>query len=245
MNLYYYGERGLIDSLLADIISDEKNQDKILNKFLKLINNKSYDKFSIYVEPSFGQSKGFGVPDLIIKANDDLYIIEAKCGTIKDSCFIGDKFDEFWKNSSELNVQLLLRYRFFKALKGLKYNDNYVAYEDKIEYNDNSHTKKNGKCQYYRALGVSKNTKWIDDIKSVELKNIYFVALTSDTDENAIKFLKDSYKLFNKFDLDQFKENLRLLRFSEVIKCLNEPRYFNETCDKFHYYNNEKNDANI
>jgi len=243
VNIYYYGERGLIDSLMLDIIQSD-NKDEIVKNILNKLNPEiSYKaSFDIYVEPSFGQRDGFGVPDLIIKADDDLYIIEAKCGTVEKNCYTGTKTSEFWdkKNSSKLNVQLLLRYRFMNLLYNQKKNKlplgKYFVLEEENEYSDSSHsTKVSGKFTYLRALSREKS-EWIDQICG--WKNVYYVALTSDLKKkDALDMLKDSYKVKFNVSIDDFIKNIRMLTYKDIIESLdNKTKYFDETCKKFGYY---------
>ena len=260
--IYYYGERGLIDSLLLDIIHSNK-QDKIIRNIVKKINPESKinlksgsSPFEIYVEPSFGQKNGFGVPDLIIKAknvinaNDELYIIEAKCGTVNGNCYSGEDPNKFWENSSKLNVQLLLRYRFIRLLKeSTVINGKYCVYEDKNVYSDESHASKSANgISYQRALGNSDNTSWVKELKDIDLGNIYYVALTSDSKDNKdeLKKLKESYKVNFKLSVDEqkkydgFKNHIKLLTYKEILDIFEEldvkTSFFEKSCGKFHYY---------
>jgi len=226
---YFYGERGLIDSLLLDLYTLEEDKQVILfNKIFK----KEYKKYSIYVEPSFGQRYGFGVPDLIIKADNDLYMIEAKCGSLEKEIYEKNEVD-FWNNSSKLNVQLLLRYRFFELLKSPCDDEKKIVKEKENDYND-SHN--------YRALG-KEHGEWIIDIRGCD--NIYFVALTGDINEaGLLDKLKNSYNKYSfNSKLEDFKKNLKVITFKGIIDTFNESRidhkHFDSTKDKFGYYKGE------
>jgi hypothetical protein len=126
-NIVFYGERGLIDSLVLDL---HKNTN-LLRAFLKEIVFLGIGSTSsttppmwpekpsatFYIEPHFAQ---FGSPDLIITFDNiggikQVLFFEAKLkGYVDSAASIGPSFS-YQGNASEINVQLALRYRFAKA----------------------------------------------------------------------------------------------------------------------------------
>lgn len=228
LKMYYYGERGLIDSILKDI--NKKQLIIILNRITK--STKEYKEICVFVEPSFGQRNGFGVPDLIIKAADDVFIIEAKCDKVEKE--LSSPFK--WEESSKLNVQLLLRYRFINLLNKNNNGDYIVStVNQENDFGDKKERHYGRKNEGDRIT----HTNWVYQLKGC---NYYYVALTSDSNkQDALNTLKKSYDEEVKKEKDFYKF-LRIITYSDFVKEIGKDNCpnFKATCEKFGYYNFEE-----
>lgn len=207
MSITFYGERGLVNSIILDMESDLEKQ----KNFLKTIvfedgQGKNWidhvTKFHYIVEPSFAQ---FGNPDLIIIAEEKdkkhVLFVEAKVHSYEDdSIALNEKLlpDSYKGIASKLNIQLALRYRFNKNYH-LKLKD-YEKYDNPSE-----------KIKYFEETEASAK-KYKDSPRAlkkqgvVELCKKYFgndpeflfIALTND------KAIKDDTKKFSDFFDESF-----------------------------------------
>ncbi len=177
---YYYSERGLVNKLIEWLNNAESNS---LIDFFKLLDLDLNENSSIEIfdEFSFGD---FGSPDLIIKVDNNVYIIEAKITSfVKASTKLSDKL-KFKDNASKINIQLLLRKRFINQIK--------LGFEEVIkeEYRkEDENIYKNG-----RAL---KKSELINEFVKEKLKDsftYYYVALTSKDIVDKNKIYDDYFK---------------------------------------------------
>ena len=113
VNLHFYSERGLINRLIEWL--NQVNFDSSL-KFFQLLNPEinQNSRIDIFNEFSFGD---FGSPDLIIKIDNNVYIIEAKITSFIKAATKPEEKYVFKNNASKINIQLLLRKRFIEAIK--------------------------------------------------------------------------------------------------------------------------------
>lgn len=184
VNLHFYSERGIVNSIILWLKSE--NKIKICN-FLNQIKDcegepvlsiENYLSIDIYDEFSFGD---FGSPDLIIKVNINdedsrVFIIEAKISTYLESAISGDEDGNivYSNNASKINVQLSLRKRFIEFIKENDYSN---GIEDSPS-ND---------YDYPRKLKKEELLTWIAELKKNVVK-YYYVALTDDKqDVNPLK----------------------------------------------------------
>lgn len=179
MKTYYYSERGLINNLINYMNENEEN----LKKFLSiLVDNYVYKEAKIFNEFSFGE---FGSPDLIIKLDNKLFIIEAKIDTFENSATKKNHF-AFKDNASKINIQLLLRKRFIDA-DVIKEKNNYIIIDkNKSDYKDEG-IYKNGRSLKKQSLVKLA----LEEFKAEGLEH-YYVAIVNGESIN-----KD--KIFNKF----------------------------------------------
>ncbi len=181
MDIVFYGERGLVNSIIADMGTDlEKHK-----KFLKAIKLTDGGKLNwtaeitnipqYIIEPSFAE---FGDPDLIVVATADgkrhVIFIEAKLSAYNDAASalsdVNNRLlDNYDGKASKVNVQLAFKYRFVQAYE--KMIGNLEVVEDKLtaeKYNDKPRRLKKEKvvelCKRYFG----------------NAEDFYFVALTND-----------------------------------------------------------------
>lgn len=149
MHITFYGERGLVNSIILDMGSDLSKQKQFLRsiKFEDNSNRNWIDKvtdFHYIVEPSFAQ---FGNPDLIIVAEEEngkrhVIFIEAKICAYNDA---SEKLsssllpNSYQGVASKLNIQLALKYRFAKNYASGQKSDGFVENDSEAQdkYNDN------------------------------------------------------------------------------------------------------------
>lgn len=128
MSLFFYGERGLVNGIVLDLINNDLDIGlKSLKRFLKSIKfcnsykpswiSKVY-KADFIIEPSFSE---FGDPDLIIVCyctDNEKHIIflEAKVVKYEDSA-VNLHLNSFKGINSRINAQLTLKYRLANSLK--------------------------------------------------------------------------------------------------------------------------------
>ena len=128
ISFHLYGERGVVNAMLQDIYQGRGNHQQKLNAFFRAIslqNNQALPwaagvrDCQWLIEPSFAQ---FGNPDFIASfwSGDKKYALffEAKLKSCQFSSLeIREDMDQssYKGQSSKLNVQLALRYRFVQA----------------------------------------------------------------------------------------------------------------------------------
>lgn len=155
MHITFYGERGLVNSIILDMGSDLNKQKQFLRsiKFEDNSNRNWIDKvtdFHYIVEPSFAQ---FGNPDLIIVTEEEngkrhVIFIEAKVCAYNDA---SEKLsssllpNSYQGVASKLNIQLALKYRFARNYASGQKSDGFVESDSEAQdkYNDNKRALKN------------------------------------------------------------------------------------------------------
>ena len=145
INVHYYSERGLIHCLINWLKEKESNIHELIsivhiaseNEKSKTININKIDEISVYNEFSFGE---FGNPDLIIRIksgnNSIVLVMEAKLTSFQKARTLGvgnadDKEIKYKGHASDIDVQLILRKRFFEAfIDALKTNQGYIKQKE-------------------------------------------------------------------------------------------------------------------
>ncbi len=155
MDVIFYGERGLVNSIILDMSSDLNKQKQFLRSIKFKDNSKrnwieNVVNFRYIIEPSFSQ---FGNPDLIIVAEEEnkkrhVIFIEAKVCAYNDASEkLGSSLlpNSYQRVASKLNIQLALKYRFAKNYAKGQKSDGFVETdrEAKNKYNDNKRALKN------------------------------------------------------------------------------------------------------
>ncbi len=239
VNLHYYSERGLVNTLI-NWIKDNCDNTEELNKFFDLLGVKLTDdsNIDIYDEISFGQ---FGDPDLIIKVDNIIFIIEAKIDTFVKSATLPDYKLVFKDNASKINIQLLLRKRFVNALIGRNNNQDNVIKEGSHDSNDSDINKKDCIYKNGRALKKKELVSFINNIFK-DYKKIYYVALVSEDENHSLNYIYDNYfKDTNYgFDINEFKiltweqidEKIWYKVLFDTWKCTND-KYYRERLEKY------------
>jgi len=185
LGITFYGERGLVDSIILDMQSNKRSNSRKQKDFLRAIKfthnaSKSWinqiKKFDYIVEPSFSQ---FGNPDLIMIAEEGngkrhVIFIEAKVCDYNDaSQKLGSNLlPKSYKNiASKLNIQLAFKYRFAKAYDLFRKRKNSIIEEDASDA-----------TQYNDSQRVLKKASVIELCKEKfgEDPDFLFVALTND-----------------------------------------------------------------
>ncbi|WP_303871907.1 hypothetical protein [Acetobacterium wieringae] len=187
MSITFYGERGLVNSILLDMDSDLEKQ----KKFLKAIvfedgQEKNWienvTEFHYIVEPSFAQ---FGDPDLIIIAEEKekkhVLFVEAKVHSYEDDSIALNEnlLPSSYKGiASKLNIQLALRYRFNKNYHCKLKENGYLS--EKIKYFEEDAI--NAKDRYHDNARALKKTKVVELCTDNFGKDpeFLFIALTND-----------------------------------------------------------------
>lgn len=130
INIVYYGERGVVNSIIADM-GKTLDKHKAFLEAIRLTDGKKLDWASDITEPltyiveiSLAE---FGDPDLIVvaKANNKKYVlfIEAKLRAYDDESVAvqggesNPHIDSYDRLASKVNVQLSLKYRFVNEFK--------------------------------------------------------------------------------------------------------------------------------
>lgn len=229
VDIQFYGERGIVNGILLDIGNDRKK----LNDFFQSIRlfgdtelpwKNGVDSCKWIVEPDLAD---FGNPDLIaiIESNDQKFVlfIEAKLLSYSDSSYaLPDNIeaDHLKDNSSMLNVQLALRYRFMKALLQSPVCNNSLSpiVEKGSPYLD---YKKSRNLQKPSVLKAIK-----EDLFCVQEEQYFFIALTNDKLEENTQWEPHNEHLPPLFHRDlqnnrhvnaNIKEYLGLLTYQTLI----------------------------
>ena len=182
-NIVFYGERGVVNSIILDIGGDLNKEKKFLNTIVLADKNKlswidDVICMKYFVEPCFSE---FGDPDLIIKAitnKNENYVlfIEAKLGAYIGSAVelinsTGGYFPKGYKNnSSKINIQLAYRYRFIMASKACN-NESIIEEMDDVNLTYEDETKR--KLKHRRVINL-----WNNNLN--DAKKYYFIAMTND-----------------------------------------------------------------
>ena len=245
VKLHYYSERGMVDSLLHVISSSTNNCRELLKTIYDVDGNQVLKskidwikKVDIFNEFSLGKH-GFGEPDLIIKVSYDnglkpnLLFVEAKIASFSSS--VNSKMIEncYKKHTSDINIQLRLKNRFVKA---------YFSREKSVEIIDNGNDN-NMDFKDTRKLKKKDLVNYLDEFvfKGIDKDNysrqIYYVALTKDGNDNPFKKPKRTKKeckeivdyLPFKKDSEEYK-HLAYFNYYEINKLLNieENKKYNE-----------------
>ena len=192
MEIIFYGERGLVNSIILDMSSDFKKQKQFL-KSIKFENNGNKNwiddivSFHYIVEPSFAE---FGSPDLIIVAEEEngkrhVLFIEAKVCAYNDAAEkLGSGLlpNSYRGIASKLNIQLALKYRFAKNYVLSRKNNSFVENDSdvKTEYRDSKRALKKRS-----VINLCKN-------KFGDNPDFLFVALTNDN-KDIIPFTDEAF----------------------------------------------------
>lgn len=178
-SVVFYGERGIVNSIILDMKDDLYKQKSFLN-CIRLADNSYLDwvdkleSMKYFVEPSFSE---FGSPDLIIKAKTSdnknyVIFVEAKTDTYEKSSVelapTGLPASGYDGIGSKLNVQLSYKYRFVEALKNSTGKNFIVESNAKANYSDKNR----------RLVKESLVRFCFEFFKDIE--KYYFVALTND-----------------------------------------------------------------
>lgn len=192
--LVFYGERGILNSVILDMQGDISKQKQFLRSIvladksrLEWIDDICTVKY--FVEPYFDD---FGRPDLIIEVttlNDEKYIlfVDVKIDTYKNMALKMDQLENknneylpasYNENCEKINVKLAILYRFIQACRYNLYEDNFTnniiseTGDISTSYNDN----KVRKLENWMMIDY-----WNENYKNA--KEYYFVVLTNDTKE--------------------------------------------------------------
>ena len=183
-NILFYGERGIVNSIILDIAGDLNKEKKFLESIILADKSKlnwvdNVVNVKYFVEADLSE---FGSPDLIIKATtskNENYVLfmEAKLGSYEGSALSLNNINDeklpnsYNGNSSKINIQLAYKYRFIRASK--KYNNEKSIFieesDDTSIYNDD--TKRRLKKRKVIDL-------WNENLK--DASQYYFIALTND-----------------------------------------------------------------
>lgn len=179
-NHYYYSERGIVHSIIEDMsegtTAEQKEKAKGFLDAIKFVDTKNnpfrnvnIESIDFIEEPSFSE---FGDPDLIVVVNKRIVIfIEAKLATYQKAAVKSPDP----QNMSKVNVQLALKYRFWKAYNESradstieeKTSDNYMFEKDKMRRLKNSFVLDN----------------YVKPSFNNSQEDAYFVALTNDAED--------------------------------------------------------------
>lgn len=218
LNIIFYGERGIVNSIVLDMGSDINKQ----KQFLKTIKFKNdsiknwIDQIKVFryiIEPCFAQ---FGSPDLIIVAEEEngehhVLFIEAKVCAYNDASEkIGtDLWPQTYRGTtSKLNIQLALKYRFAQNYPLFENNNSIIEDESytRAEYNDKK-----------RAL---KKTSVISLCREFFGKNpnFLFVALTNDNKDIAPFLEREFLPAIGTNNWNDDKEKFGIVSFEMLEK---------------------------
>lgn len=212
-DIIFYGERGIINSIVLDIKDDIGKGIDLLklikyahsNSSIKPFDEESIKSIRYIVEMSLSQ---FGSPDLIIIAemhNEKKYIffVEAKLCSYIDSSISCVGLKSFQNNASKLNVQLALKYRFVKALSP----DNHTLIQE------------NEKSPYEERKRKIVNMGVLNMIKE-NFQNVieyFFIALTNDNNyNNPLEESSFQPPLNDKDDWENDKGRFGILTYSSL-----------------------------
>jgi hypothetical protein len=199
-NMYFYGERGIVNGLVLDIKDDLSRLKAALNAinwckrasrgWIEQIKNATY-----FVEPGFAQ---FGQPDLLIICEVEngpkhFLIIEAKAVPYKASamsCKAGMTARGF---NSSVNGQLSLNYRLALALEESdresilqESEELFQAYQKKLS------DLNNGPRKLIKPLTIKGIVK--PHLQGAKLDQFHFVAMTNDPDDNQMNEIDNDLK---------------------------------------------------
>ena len=215
----FYGERGIVNSIVLFLAQNDNNLKGFLNS-IRFINNKqcfcnineniSITDIHYWVELSLSQ---FGNPDLIIdfKMNDKTHIlfIEAK---LTDFIKASSKGIIDFKDSSLLNIQLLLKERFVQALNNEKNNgkDRTRIEEKDIKETDLKREK--------RALGKQ---SILEKIKYFNKDCIfYYIGLVTNKDTEIDALDEKIKQLMPSENVDNL--NIGIINYNNIAEMINE-----------------------
>lgn len=184
MDFQFYGERGIINGMLLDMYRDKEKVQENLNKFfgaIRLMDGSSppwqedITDCRWMVEPSLAQ---FGDPDFIARfqSGGTTYAVffEGKLKDYRRSCLAIRKdmtAMSYVGQSSKLNVQLALRYRFVQAyMKTRHLQDPFLTIQEDDHQHPDGRKRKLDKPTVLKAVRAF--------LKGVE--KFYFVGLTND-----------------------------------------------------------------
>jgi hypothetical protein len=192
-NIFFYGERGIVNGLVLDIKDDLSKLKKVLNSiewcleqdkgWINDIHSATY-----LVEPGFSK---FGQPDLVIicESKDGSkywFFIEAKAIPYHASAISNDKGMKQKAFNSSINGQISLNYRLALALENYSGEsvltesvDIFEQYQEKIS-DYNNVPRKAGKPELLRRI----INRFMIGLK---LEKTFFVAITRDPPPNPIK----------------------------------------------------------
>lgn len=175
-SVLYYGERGIVNSIVDALKKSEKNVKEFIDdiNWLNNSNKLHLDKIetiSFLIEGTFGQ---WGDPDLMIIINKTyVFIIEAKAGCfVRNACINKGEFAYTTDNSSKINIQLGLRKRFIDLWENKRDTD--VIKEGAASDLDEAYKKSNG-----RALKKEKALELLENFftESFSKDKVYYIAL--------------------------------------------------------------------
>ena len=184
MDFQFYGERGIINGMLLDMYQDKEKVQDNLNKFFGAIRLMDGSRppwqgdirnCRWMVEPSLAQ---FGDPDFIARFQSDgttyAVFFEGKLKDYRRSCLTISKdmtATSYVGQSSKLNVQLALRYRFVQAyMKTRNHRDPFLTIQEDDHQHPDGRKRKLDKPTVLKAVRTF--------LKGVE--KFYFVGLTND-----------------------------------------------------------------
>lgn len=245
MNLIGYSERGMIYSLVSDLITmdDISAQDILQNVISKIVflSNKDVaikvNNFDIIIEQSFSE---FGDADLIFVLNDKTInvFIEAKVNTASGLKNLDTEFQEFdeciTKNNPEnkLNSSNLFTQLYHKMVMMKHINDDKLFSGIHFPNFSTRSTRKIGKNP-----GVLKALEFI----SRSSENNLYIALVPDTKNNIINFKSKYFKKISNLPLDNWNtENIGFINYHTILECLPQNGFFhkNHEINKEQIYGN-------
>lgn len=228
VNLHFYGERGIVNSVIFWMSNAPKKRIIELLKGIKDKDNHSiiedYDEIDIFDEFSFGD---FGSPDLIIKVKFKektyVFIIEAKITTYDNASIDNDNNGSivYKNNASKLNIQLSLRKRFIEKIRG------------KISKEIKAEPQKNNPYDYTRKLKKKELLNWIRDHIKGKFE-YYYISLTTDEGN---PFSNESRR-----PLDYEKSNYGYWLYKDIKEVIGE---FGPYVNAWEYTNGSKKDFTI
>lgn len=221
MDFQFYGERGIINGMLLDMYRDKSKVQERLNKFFSAIRlldgSKPPWKEDIadckwMMEPSLAQ---FGDPDFIarFKSGGTTYAVFFE-GKLKDytrsSLSISDEMTEksYKGQSSKLNVQLALRYRFIRAYQASHTDkDLFMPIIERDHHYPDGRKRKLDKPTVLQSIRSFLN----------EVEEFYFIGLTNDLSlEESWTIDKAYWPPLEQHEIDKNINHFGLLTYSDL-----------------------------
>jgi hypothetical protein len=241
-NIFFYGERGIVNGLVLDLKDDLSKLKKVLNSIEWCsVQEKSWIndiENAIYlIEPGFSK---FGQPDLVIicEAKDGLkswFFIEVKAIPYHASAISNKKGMNQKAFNSSINGQISLNYRLALALE--RYSGEslvreskaiFEQYKEKI-FDYNNGPRKAGKPELLKRIIAPFMSK-------LKLKNTFFISVTRDFQPNPMKNCPEEHlpllldeKGINRWDEIASQIGFLSLKFLD-LSVLRLDGYFREGC---------------
>ncbi len=273
----YYGERGILNSIVLDTKGDIAKQKQFLRTIVLADKSKlgwvdDVEMVKYFVEPHFDR---FGKVDLIMKAitkNNDKYVLffETKFNSYEYSAINMTQLEEmdneyfpksYRNNSSKVNIQLAVLYRFIQAYK------NTLLEEDECINNIIDESSEVGSIYNDDMKRSLENWNMLDywNKNFRDVKEYYFIALTNDSKQIIeAKNLGSRYFPFNRqeilppigkkqWEIDKNKFGITTYETLEDKNVISrEAGYYKDSCELMMFYpptildyKKEKNSNNL